>query len=493
MTEYKFDEMLKSTVQEMNDPIGPSAQLLADTRNRMAQTKPRSKWIPRMQKMMAVAACTFLIFAGAVNLSPAFASAAAKVPIVRELVKAVAFDPSMKAAIEHDYVQLVKQTASNNGFTLHVEYLVADPRNLTVYYKMDEITNFNERYHEQYRFDFDLLDRNGENLEGYGASWDYPISNDEKDALNAVKYNFTGEQTLPEQVQLCLIVKEAQPLSEEEQAKLEVSRELGGMEGIVAHFEEPERNYEEVARIIVPLTIDQSSLFNVRTIDLNRVIDLEGQKIVFDKVEIYPTQIRVLWHPDETNTHLISHLRMELQSKKYGNWKGISNGVSGIGAVDSSERQTWLESSWFSGEEEYQLAITQYALILKDKQTVTYDYSTNTFTNLPEYAHLKEAVPSESGLYMEFEFQSTTEMVNGGVLQRESIGRSGSGKVYDDTDTGTKASATEGFGGFKRDGEYWFYNMFIVTDVEYETAPIVFKLTWAPPVILDEPIIVPIT
>ncbi len=490
MREQNFDEMLKTGMQEMNEGILPSAQLLADTRARMAQTKPRSKWVPRMQKAVAVAACTLVIFTGAVNLSPAFASAAANVPIVRELVKAVAFDPSMKAAIEHDYVQLVKKTATDNGFTLEVEYLVADPRNLTVYYKMAEITAFNENHYEQYRFDFDLLDMDGNDLEGYGASWDYPISKEEVEALNAVKYNFTGEAILPEQVQVRLIVKEAQPLSEEDQKKLDAMGNPIGASQHVSHLEEPEPEYVQVAEIVVPLTIDQSSLFNVRTLELNQTVDLEGQKVVFDTVEIYPTQIRVLWHADEVNTHWINNLRIELQSKERGNWQGISNGVSGIGATDSPERQTWLESNWFSDEEEYQLVITQYALIPKDKRMVSYDYSTNTFTNLPEYARLKEAIPSESGLYMEFEFKSTTEVVNGGVLQREEFDRMGSGKVYEDD---KNVDATEGFGGYTRDGEHWFYNMFIVPGDEYKTEPIVFKLTWAPPILLEKPIIVPIT
>ncbi|MBO5430131.1 MAG: DUF4179 domain-containing protein, partial [Peptococcaceae bacterium] len=452
--------------------------------------KPRNKWVPRMQKAVAVAACTLVIFTGAVNLSPAFASAAANVPIVRELVKAVAFDPSMKAAIEHDYVQLVKKTATDNGFTLEVEYLVADPRNLTVYYKMNEITERNSQDGPDYQFDFDILDMNGENLEGYGASSDYPISEEEKEALNAVKFNFFGEETLPEQVQLRLIVKEAQPLSEEDQKKLDEARNKTGLAGSIASFEEPRPEYKEVANMIVPLTIDKGSLFNVRTLNMNRTVELDGQRIVFDKVEIYPTQIRVLWHTDETNTHLIDGLRIELQSKERGKWQGISNGVSGIGATDSPERQTWLESNWFSDEEEYQLVITQYALIPKDKRMVSYDYSTNRFTNLPKYARLKEAIPSESGLYMEFEFKSTTEVVNGGVLQREEFDRMGSGKVYEDD---KNVDATEGFGGYTRDGEHWFYNMFIVPGDEYKTEPIVFKLTWAPPILLEEPIIVPIT
>ena len=167
----------------------------------------------------------------------------------------MAFDPSMKAAIEHDYVQLVKKTATDNGFVLHIEYLVADPRNLTVYYKMDEITGFNENYYEQYRFDFDLLDMNGNDLEGYGASWDYPISEEEKAALNAVKYNFTGEVTLPEQVQVRLIVKEAQPLSNEAQQNSDDIENVNWANQHISHFEKPTPKYVQVAELIVPLTI----------------------------------------------------------------------------------------------------------------------------------------------------------------------------------------------------------------------------------------------
>ena len=485
MTEMKhavFEERLHTVMQDMNDRITPSEALLIDTRSRMAQAKPRSKWVPRLQKTIAVVTCTLLIFVGAVNVSPAFASGAAKVPIVRELVKAVLFDPSMKAAIEHDYVQLVKKTATDNGFTLHVEYLVADPRNLTVYYKMDEITERNDQDGPDYQFDFDLLDMDGNDLEGYGASWDYPISEEEKEALNAVKYNFTGEVILPEQVQVRLIVKEVQPLSEEDQKAFNTARELGGTAGLIASFEEPTPEYVQVAELVVPLTIDQSSLFNVRTLELDYEIELEGQRVIFDAVEIYPTQIRVLWHADEANTHLIAGLRLDLQSKTFGKWQGISNGVSGIGATDSPERQTWLESNWFSEEDAYQLAVTQYALIPKDKQMISYEYSTNTFTNLPEYIELVEAVPCDTGLFMTFNFANTIEQINGQALYHESVHQSGSGTgKY--PKTGNKVTGHDNM---------YFYNSFIVSGVDYEHEPIVFKLTWAPPVLLEAPIIVPI-
>lgn len=467
--------------QQLNQTIEPSEELLFQTRQRMAETRPQ-KWIPRVQKAAAVAACTVLLFTGAVNLSPAFAQAAAKVPIVRELVLAVAFDPSMKAAIEHQYVQLVKQTAEDNGYQLDVEYLVADPRNLTVYYKMPEITEQNSETGEDYQFDFNLFAADGSELK-CGATWDYPLSEEEKQALNEVKFHFTGEDTLPEQVILQLIVKKALPFSDEEQKKIEAGRELSGIANSIAHFEEPRPEYEEVACMQVPLAIDQGSLFNVRTIELNRTIELEGQKVIFDKVEIYPTQVRILWHADENNTHLVDGMKIALQSREHGRWEGISNGVTGIGMLGEPQ-QIWLESSWFDYETEYQLAIERYAMIPKEQQTVTYDYVTNTFTNLPDYARLVEAVPCDTGLFMQFEFQSTDEVVHGEVLQHESVMQSGGGHVIGGMFGGRNNEEDEA------KGIYWFYNQFIVTG--YEDGPITFNVTWAPPETLEEPVIVPL-
>ena len=466
--------------QELNQAIAPSEHLLLQTRQRMENARPW-KWIPRVQKAAAVAVCTVLLFTGAVNLSPAFAQAAAKVPIMRELVLAVAFDPSMKAAIEHNYVQLIKQTIEDNGYQMDVEYLVADPRNLTVYYKMDEVTNQNTEGYEDYQFDFNLLAADGSELK-CGATWDYPLSEEEKQALNEVKFHFTGEDTLPEQVIVQLIVEKALPFSDVDQKKIEAGRELSGTANAIAHFEEPRPEYKEVARMQIPLSIDQGSLFNVRTIELNRTIELEGQKVIFDKVEIYPTQVRILWHPDEHNTHLIDGMKIALQSREHGRWEGISNGVTGIGMLGEPQ-QIWLESSWFDYETEYQLAIERYALIPKAQQTVTYDYAANTFTNLPDYARLVEAVPCDTGLFMQFEFQGTDEVVHGEVLRHESVTQSGSG-------TGHVI-----FGGMnneedEKDGIYWFYNQFIVTG--YEDGPIRFEVTWAPPKVLEEPVIVPL-
>ena len=80
------------------------------------------------------AAC--LAFVLLVNVSTPFARACGKVPVLKELAAAVAFSPSLKAAVENDYVQPVGQTQSANGVTMTVEYLIVDQKQVNIFFTL---------------------------------------------------------------------------------------------------------------------------------------------------------------------------------------------------------------------------------------------------------------------------------------------------------------------------------------------------------------------
>ncbi|MGM9525103.1 MAG: DUF4179 domain-containing protein [Peptococcaceae bacterium] len=467
-------EPLQKLFQTMNEPIAPSEELLQKTRQRMAETKPQ-KWVRRVQKAVAVAACTLLIFTGAVNLSPAFASAVAKVPVVKELAAAVAFDPSMKAAMEHDYIQLVKQSVSDQGYRFDLEYLVADPANLTIYYKMPQLA---PEQQQKYHLMLELLDLDGKKLEGYGASWEQPGWTEEE-ALSKAQFSFT-EGTLPEQLQLLITIET--DVSADEKAEDE---EAYSVESVTTHLEEPLPEYTTVACMTIPLTIDQDNLFNARTLELHHTVQVDGQTLIFDQVEIYPTQMRVLWREDEANNCWIEQLGVTLRGNKHGRWEKISNGISGIGIL-GEPRQVWLDSSWFAEETVYQLVIEQYSLVPKETQQVTYEYSTGTFTNLPDYIHLTQAVPCDSGLFLEFTIDSTDRVVHGNVFGSTYLDSNGTEREWNQMGSGSSFDQQEADNGI-----YHFYNQFIIQG--YENGPVTFTVEWAPARKLEKEIIIPLT
>lgn len=78
-------------------------------------------------------AAVFAVFVLMVNLWTPFALACARVPVLKELAAAVAFSPSLKAAVENDYVQYIGQSQTDNGITVNLEYLMADQGGLMLF------------------------------------------------------------------------------------------------------------------------------------------------------------------------------------------------------------------------------------------------------------------------------------------------------------------------------------------------------------------------
>ena len=80
----------------------------------------------------SLAACC-LGFVLLVNLFPPFARACGSVPVLRELALAVAWSPSLSAAVENDYVQPMGQSQTVNGITATVEYVIVDQKQVNIF------------------------------------------------------------------------------------------------------------------------------------------------------------------------------------------------------------------------------------------------------------------------------------------------------------------------------------------------------------------------
>ena len=108
---------------------------------RRESARKRRRWfgVPAV----GMAAC-FGAFVLLVNLSVPFARACGSVPLVRELAKAVAWSPSLSAAVENAYVQPIGQSQTVNGITATVEYVIVDQKQLNIFYTLhsDAYDNF---------------------------------------------------------------------------------------------------------------------------------------------------------------------------------------------------------------------------------------------------------------------------------------------------------------------------------------------------------------
>lgn len=83
-----------------------------------------------------LAAC-FAGFVLLVNLFPTFAYACGGVPVLRELAKAVAWSPSLSAAVENAYVQPIEQSKTVNGITATVHYVIVDQKQVNLFFTLE--------------------------------------------------------------------------------------------------------------------------------------------------------------------------------------------------------------------------------------------------------------------------------------------------------------------------------------------------------------------
>ena len=102
------------------------------SRDYHSQKKRRIFGIPAV----SLAAC-FAGFVLLVNLFPPFARACGSVPVLRELAKAVAWSPSLSAAVEHDYVQPVGQSQTVNGITATIQYIIVDRKQVNIFFTLE--------------------------------------------------------------------------------------------------------------------------------------------------------------------------------------------------------------------------------------------------------------------------------------------------------------------------------------------------------------------
>ena len=104
------------------------------------------------------AAAAFVLL---VNCSLPFAMACGRIPLFRELAAAVALSPSLKAAVENDFVQVVDQEQTQNGVTFRLDYLILDAMQINFFYTVSGGD------YESYHVYPSITGPDGEKLEGY--------------------------------------------------------------------------------------------------------------------------------------------------------------------------------------------------------------------------------------------------------------------------------------------------------------------------------------
>lgn len=140
---------------------------------------------------------------------------------------------------------------------------------------------------------------------------------------------------------------------------------------------------EPVATLTFDLTFDPKFTTQATVVELNRWVELDGQRILFKNVEIYPTHIRINVEDDPDNTAWLRSLELYAEDESGARYDR-PGGIIASGSADSPFFRSFrLDSSYFSESERLTVCVTGATWLDKDTEWTWVDLTTGETGFLP--------------------------------------------------------------------------------------------------------------
>lgn len=353
----------------------------ATARARTARKRRRIVGIP-VGSLLAFALCFVLL----VNLFPVVAYACGRVPLLRDLAKAVAWSPSLSAAVDNAYVQPISQSQTKNGVTATVEYVIVDQKQLNIFFTLqsDEYETLSTTTPGV------SLDQDCNII---GAGLEQPVGQLQHYTLDY------GEQAVPDHLTVTLrvtapAVQSAEPPAEDPDWDF-AAEMLAPLE-----LEQP----EVLAEFSFTLEFDPEYTAPGEIIPVNQSFVLDGQTLTLAEVAVYPTHVRVNFAEDDANTAWLYALSFYLEDETGRQFQPVSGSILATGLNGSSANTSFrLESPYFADCRSLTLHITEATWLDKELERVRIDLVHQAADTLPEGVTLLGAEKREDGWVLQFQ------------------------------------------------------------------------------------------
>lgn len=385
--------------RQLLDELEETPPELEYTMTRVQARNDRSSLIKRIIALPAATLMAiFVTFVILVNTFTSFAMAMSNIPLLSDLAAAVAFSPSLSAAIKNEYVQPIGLEQENSGVTMRIEYVIVDEKQLNVFY-----TVTSDKYQELWPHRTNVTWPDGSDMESWSLM-DGPYKSEAKpEDIRQFTIDFLAHD-VPESLHLKLdfyeIIQEFVEVTSENQW------EVPDVPPSVATFD-------------FLLTYDPLRVAKGEIIGLNQTIQLGDLTIIIEKAEIYPTHMRLNLQDQPDNAAWLTGLSFDVINDKGQRFSGIGNGInaSSISPDDPFMESHRIESPYFSKSKQLSILIDQVKVLDKTDERLKVDLINQTAEHLPEGIRLDKAVKTSQGwelsfLAREFEENHTYSVFN---------------------------------------------------------------------------------
>jgi hypothetical protein len=400
----------------------------------------------------------FAVFVLLVNVSMPFAKACGRVPLLRELAAAVAFSPSLSAAVENEYVQPIGLERSDNGIIMRVEHVIVDQKQLNIFYTLQS--------QEYFHMDAtpSVSGSDGAPLAGYGlSSGGFGAENG---ALRQFTLDFIDGDMPGELLFTCKVNDNG---SDTRTGPEPVRDDI-----LFASAEYAEPDF--IAAFTFTLRFDPAYTQQGETIALNQDFVLDGQRLTATSVDIYPTHLRLNLTDDAGNTAWLRALSFYIENEKGKRFEAIANGITATGSTDSPMMTSFrLESAFFSKSKSLTLYITESVWLDKDMERVRVDLASGVADALPEGVELVQSVRKYGSWQLTFSGLAYEENSSYQILMNAYYDEAG--KEYSCNSWSTVSGYTDEKTGTYIEPPDMFFVEFALRDYPYDTVYFTFAFS----------------
>lgn len=296
----------------------------------------------RPLRSLAAAAAVFVLL---VNVSTPFAQACSNIPVLGWLAQAVCFSHSLSSAVEHDWVQKVDQTQRDSGYTLTLENLIVDQKQIHLFYTLAW---------EDPACEYAMVYVDSERLSPRPSVLSDSVNGPQDAGHIVLDYR---EEQVPNRLDLDLTVR-------------------------------PNGDGSPAARFRFQITLDPSLTAVGQILPVEQWVELDGQQICVDRLEIYPTHARLMLRDSPDNTARLVSLLCRLEDET-GRQYEREGGLSGFSDPDTGFlTELRLASPYFQQPERLTLRITGAVWQDPEEAEVTVDLAAGTAAGLPKEVQL---------------------------------------------------------------------------------------------------------
>jgi len=303
---------------------------------------------PAFFRVAAAAIFVFLVWTGALNLFPAAAYALSRVPLLNRVVAVLTLDPSIRACLSNGFAQYVGESQTTAGFRSRVCYMVVDAAHISVFFNVG--------------------------MPGHGqaeAGTDFNIEVADT-AGNSLPYSWSISPTPISGLFECQMDRNDTYADVPDSLAFDIHflrRSDNGVDG------------SEIGQATYRLTPNMQAARLVRSYPIGQSVNVAGQVISIERLDVYPTQTRLLIHAEVTNTLQLDDASIALSDSE-GREYPLKSGRSGSFS-ERGDYSFWFESAYFRPAKTITVTLSSTEWISKQSTFGIVHWTGRSIDNMP--------------------------------------------------------------------------------------------------------------